>query len=183
MKRLAILLAAGLFAASAHSAETFALKSAQIAPGATITEAQVFKGFGCSGGNVSPSLSWSHAPAGTKSFALMVHDPDAPTGSGWWHWVVFDIPASATSLDLGAGTADGAKLPAGSKQGVTDFGAPGYGGPCPPIGDKPHRYYFRLFALKVEKLEVPATASPAMIGFMVNANAIGRAELLGLYGR
>lgn len=92
---------------------------------------QVFNGFGCDGKNVSPALAWKNAPAGTKSFALMVHDPDAPTGSGWWHWVVYDLPASAHSLPAGAGSADGKLLPAGTVQGRTDFGSIGYGGACP----------------------------------------------------
>jgi Raf kinase inhibitor-like YbhB/YbcL family protein len=160
----------------------FTLTSADFAAGKTLAAAQVFNGFGCSGGNVSPALAWSNAPAGTKSFALLVHDPDAPTGSGWWHWVVYDIPASASSLPAGAGDAKKSLLPAGAQQGRTDFGTAGYGGPCPPPG-KPHRYYFRLYALKVAKLEVPADASAAFIGFSVNAASLGKAELLGLYGR
>ena len=134
------------------------------------------------GGNVSPALSWSNPPAGTRSFALLAYDPDAPTGSGWWHWVVYNIPAETTSLPAGAGDPNKSLMPSGAVQGRTDFGAPGYGGPCPPPG-KPHHYYFRLYALKVPKLEVPADASPAFIGFNVNSNAIGKAELLGLYGR
>jgi Raf kinase inhibitor-like YbhB/YbcL family protein len=160
----------------------FTLTSADFAAGKTLAVAQVFNGFGCSGGNVSPALAWSNAPAGTKSFALLVHDPDAPTGSGWWHWVVYDIPASASSLPAGAGDAKKSLLPAGAQQGRTDFGTTGYGGPCPPPG-KPHRYYFRLYALKVARLEVPADASAAFIGFSVNAASLGKAELLGLYGR
>jgi Raf kinase inhibitor-like YbhB/YbcL family protein len=157
----------------------FTLTSADFAAGKQLATAQVFNGFGCSGGNISPALAWSNAPAGTKSFALLVHDPDAPTGSGWWHWVVYDIPASASSLPAGAGDAKKSLLPAGAQQGRTDFGT---AGPCPPPG-KPHRYYFRLYALKVAKLEVPADASAAFIGFSVNAASLGKAELLGLYGR
>src|SRR6476620_10493079 len=108
---------------------------------------------GGSGGNVSPALSWSHAPPGTQSFALLMHDPDAPTGSGWWHWVVYNLPASTTSLAAGAGDPTKKLLPPGVVQGRTDFGAPGYGGPCPPQGDKPHRYIFTVFALKTDKVE------------------------------
>ena len=158
------------------------LSSPDLAPGKTIAAAQVFNGFGCSGANISPALSWSNAPAGTRSFALLMHDPDAPTGSGWWHWVVYNIPASVTSLPAGAGDPKKSLMPAGALQGRTDFGTPGYGGPCPPPG-KPHRYYLRLYALKVEKLEVPADATAALIGFNVNAAALGKAELMGLYGR
>src|SRR6185295_17410185 len=111
-----LLWVAALLPAVALAAGTFTLSSAEIKPGATIAEAQVYQGFGCEGGNVSPSLAWNNAPAGTKSFALTVYDPDAPTGSGWWHWVVFNIPASATELPEGVG-ADGKGLPAGAVQG------------------------------------------------------------------
>ncbi|MBV8784020.1 MAG: YbhB/YbcL family Raf kinase inhibitor-like protein [Gammaproteobacteria bacterium] len=164
------------------AAAGFTLSSPDIKPGGRIAEAQVFNGFGCSGGNVSPALSWSNPPAGTKGFALLMHDPDAPTGSGWWHWVVYDIPASASGLPAGAGDAHGSHLPSGATQGKTDFGTAGYGGPCPPPG-KPHRYYLRLYALKVAKLDIPADATAAFIGFNVNAQSLGKAELMGLYGR
>jgi len=181
MRTLALTLAAT--AALAGEPSTFTLTSAAFAPGGMLTNEQVYDGFGCTGENVSPALAWSEAPAGTKSFALMVYDPDAPTGSGWWHWVVYNLPASAHSLPAGAGSADGKHLPAGAAQGRTDFGTIGYGGACPPQGDKPHRYEFRLYALKVEKLEVPAEATAALIGFMVKANALGMAETHAIYGR
>ncbi len=148
-----------------------------------IENKQVFKGFGCEGGNVSPAVSWENAPEGTKSFALTVYDPDAPTGSGWWHWVAYNIPASAKSIAEGAGTVDGKKLPKGSAQGTTDFGTKGYGGPCPPAGDKPHHYIVSLHALKIEKIEVPHGATAAMIGFNINANTIAKATVTGMYGR
>ena len=160
----------------------FTLTSADFAAGKELAMAQVFNGFGCSGGNVSPALAWSHAPAGTRSFALLVHDPDAPTGSGWWHWVVYNIPASVSSLPAGAGDPKKSLLPAGAVQGRTDFGTAGYGGPCPPPG-KPHHYYFRLYALKVDRLDLPADATAAFIGFNVRGASLGEAELLGLYGR
>jgi Raf kinase inhibitor-like YbhB/YbcL family protein len=169
-------------AAQADGGGKFTLTSADVTAGKTIAAAQVFNGFGCSGGNISPALAWSNAPAGTKSFALLMHDPDAPTGSGWWHWVVYDIPADTASLPAGAGDPHKKLMPAGALQGRTDFGTPGYGGPCPPPG-KPHRYYLRLYALKVAKLDVPADATAAFIGFSVNAAALGKAELMGLYGR
>lgn len=168
------------------AAGKFTLTSTDISAGGTIADRQVFNGFGCNGGNVSPALSWSNPPAGTKSFALLMHDPDAPTGSGWWHWVVYNIPASLSSLPAGAGAGAGdpqkGLLPAGAVQGRTDFGAPGYGGPCPPPG-KPHHYYLRLYALKVAKLDVPADATAAFIGFTVRAHSLAKAELMGLYGR
>lgn len=169
-------------AREADASNAFTLTSPDIANGKTIGEAQVFNSFGCSGRNVSPALAWRNPPAGTKSFALMVHDPDAPTGSGWWHWVAYNIPADTTSLAAGAGDPKKNLMPAGAVQGRTDFGTPGYGGPCPPPG-KPHHYYFRLYALKVSRLEVPADATPALIGFNVTANALGKAQIMGLYGR
>jgi Raf kinase inhibitor-like YbhB/YbcL family protein len=162
---------------------SFTLTSPTIKPNSTLTEAQVFNGFGCSGKNISPGLKWSGAPAGTKSFAVTLYDPDAPTGSGWWHWVVFNIPASATELPEGAGTADGKGLPAGTGQGRTDFGAPGFGGACPPTGDKPHRYIFTIYALKTDKLDIPADGTAALVGFMINANRIGKATFTAKYGR
>src|SRR5208282_885718 len=119
--------------------------------GGKIADEQVFNSFGCSGQNVSPSLAWSGAPKGTKSFAVSMYDPDAPTGSGFWHWWVANIPASAASLPKGAGDAAGAALPAGSLQVRNDFSAIGYGGPCPPKG-KPHHYRVTIYALDVDKL-------------------------------
>jgi Raf kinase inhibitor-like YbhB/YbcL family protein len=169
-------------AAQAEAPAEFILTSPDIANGQKISDAQVFNSFGCKGQNISPALSWSNPPAGTKSFALMVHDPDAPTGSGWWHWIAYNIPADATSLPAGAGDPKKHLMPAAIVQARTDFGTPGYGGPCPPPG-KPHHYYFRLYALKVQKLDVPADATAALIGYTVNATALGQAELLGLYGR
>lgn len=144
---------------------------------------QRFAEPGVGGTNISPGLAWSGAPEGTRSYAITCFDPDAPTGSGWWHWVVFNLPASTTSIALGAGDKSGSKLPAGAVQGRTDFGAPGWGGPCPPKGDKPHRYVFTVHALKTEKIEVPADASAALVGFMIHANRLGKASFTGRYGR
>jgi Raf kinase inhibitor-like YbhB/YbcL family protein len=167
----------------AHAAG-FTLTSPTIKPGSTLSDAQVFKGFGCEGKNVSPALKWSGAPAGTKSYAVTVYDPDAPTGSGWWHWVVYNIPATATELPEGAGAADGkGPLPAGAVQGRTDFCSAGFGGACPPPGDKPHRYVFTVHALKTDKIDVPADASAALVGFMIHANHLGKASFEAKYGR
>lgn len=165
-------------------ANNFELESSDIKPNSLIKNEQVFNGFGCTGNNISPALSWKNAPKDTKSFALLVHDPDAPTGgSGWWHWVVINIPAAANSLPSGAGKSDGSAVLPGSIQIATDFGTPGWGGPCPPIGDKPHRYNFTLHALKIEKLDIAAGATAALVGYMVNANSIGQASFTGLYER
>jgi hypothetical protein len=159
------------------------LTSPDVKSGGMIQAEQVFQGFGCTGGNVSPALSWSGAPAKTKSFALTVYDPDAPTGSGWWHWVVFNIPASATSLAKNAGDPKANLAPQGAMQSRTDFGVPGWGGPCPPQGDKPHRYVFTVFALDVERLDANADASPAFIGFNLHFHTLAKASLTAKYGR
>ena len=161
----------------------FKLTSPDIRPNGPIAMEQVFNGFGCSGQNLSPALGWSGAPRDARSFALLVHDPDAPTGgAGWWHWLVVNIPAGATGLSKDAGRADGSRLPPGCVQVDTDFGGPGWGGPCPPAGDKPHRYNFTLYALQVDRLDVSG-ASPALVGYMVNGNAVAKARLTGKFGR
>ncbi|WP_237054692.1 YbhB/YbcL family Raf kinase inhibitor-like protein [Microbulbifer sediminum] len=137
---------------------------------------------GCGGENLSPQLSWSGAPEGTRSYALMVYDPDAPTGSGWWHWVMFNIPADTTSLGEGAGTLKNGLVPE-AIQVRNDYGSPGYGGACPPRGDGDHRYQFRLYALGVEQLPLDENATPAQVGFQVNANKLAEAELEVIWGR
>jgi Raf kinase inhibitor-like YbhB/YbcL family protein len=138
-------------------------------------------GFGCAGGNVSPALSWSGAPDGTRSFAVTCFDPDAPTGSGFWHWVVVNIPPDVSGLPAGAGGGEG--LPAGALQVRTDVGAPGYAGPCPPEGDHPHRYLFTVYAVSLDALPVDADTSAAVVGFQLNFNTLERATLMGLYKR
>jgi len=140
-------------------------------------------GFGCDGGNTSPHFRWDGAPAGTKSFALTCFDPDAPTGSGFWHWVVVNIPHGVTELPLDAGNPAGGKLPAGALQVRTDFGKPGYGGPCPPAGDHPHRYLFTLHAVSMDGLPVTADTAAAVVGFYLNFNTLAKASLMGLYRR
>jgi Raf kinase inhibitor-like YbhB/YbcL family protein len=140
-------------------------------------------GFGCSGGNKSPHLHWQGAPANTKSFALTCFDPDAPTGSGFWHWVVVNIPPRVTELPLDAGNAASGKLPAGALEIRTDFGKPGYSGPCPPEGDHPHRYVFTIYAVSMDKLPVTAETSAAVVGFYLNFNTLAKASLMGLYKR
>lgn len=140
-------------------------------------------GFGCEGGNKSPHLAWSGAPAGTKSFAVTCFDPDAPTGSGFWHWLVINIPANVTELPLDAGHRSSSKLPNGALATRTDFGAPGYGGPCPPAGDHPHRYLFTVFAAGSETLQATADTSAAVIGFQLHFNTLAKAAIMGLYKR
>lgn len=182
MKKLMVIIAAVMFLfIETAGAQPFTLKSDDL--GGQLTESQVFSGFGCSGKNISPSLKWIHAPAGTKSFAVTVYDPDAPTGSGWWHWVVFNIPANVSELKADAGRIEKKLAPAGSIQSVTDFGKPGFGGACPPQGDKPHRYIVTIYALSVPKLNLDEKASPAMVGFMLNGSLIAKASLIAYYQR
>lgn len=182
MFRRFALAAACTLAALPALAGQFTLSSPDIADGKTMAERHVLAGFGCTGGNLSPALAWHDAPAGTKSFALTVYDPDAPTGSGWWHWVVFNLPATATQVPAGAGTGPAAALPGAAVQSRTDFGTPGYGGPCPPAG-APHRYVFTIHALDVAALPLDPQASAAMVGFMVHAHSLGQASLTALYRR
>ena len=129
------------------------------------------------GGNLSPALRWSGAPAGTRSFALTSYDPDAPTGSGFWHWAVYNIPAGVTELPAGAGTHE---LPAGGVTLPNELGGEEYTGAAPPPGDGRHRYFFTVSALDIGKLDVPAGATPAVLGFMLRGHIIGRAQLVGL---
>ncbi len=169
----ALLLACSALPAQAEDA--FRLTSPDIAEGRMLAPAQVMDGFGCAGGNQAPTLGWEHAPKGTQSFALTLYDPDAPTGSGWWHWVVYDIPADTKGLS-------GAALPQGAKAGRNDYGSTGFGGACPPPGAM-HRYRFTLTALDVAKLELPDDASPALIGFMTGAHALASATITAVFTR
>ncbi len=169
--------------AAAPLAHTFELTSQDIEAGKAMPKAQEYQGFGCNGGNTSPQLAWHDAPAGSKSFAVTAYDPDAPTGSGWWHWLVYNISATAHELPTGAGNPAKALAPAGSVQHRTDYGTTGFGGACPPVGDKPHRYQFKVFALDVEKLEIAPESSAALVGFMLNAHKLGVTELEALYKR
>ena len=179
MKTLVLPLAAisTLIPALAGAAD-FTLSSKTLAGG--VATEQVSNAFGCAGGNVSPDLAWSGAPEGTKAFTLTLYDPDAPTGSGFWHWVVTDIPGDTTGLALGAGAGEAGMPGRGMRN---DAGTRTYLGPCPPEGAPPHRYVFTLTALGVDRLEVPEDASAAIVGFMTGANALGKAELTVTYGR
>jgi Raf kinase inhibitor-like YbhB/YbcL family protein len=172
---------AGAF--SLAQAAGFTLTSPDIKPNATIAKKFEANVFGCSGENKSPALKWSGAPKDIKSFAVTVYDPDAPSGSGWWHWSVINIPANVTELPADAGAVGGANLPKGATPVRIDFGVAGWGGVCPPQGDKPHRYIFTVYALKTDKLDIPADATAALAGFMINANSIGKASFTAKYGR
>jgi Raf kinase inhibitor-like YbhB/YbcL family protein len=159
----------------------FRLISDDIKDGDTMPEPQVFNGMGHHGANLSPHLKWLGAPGGTKSFVISLFDPDAPTGSGWWHWVVANIPSTAQELPRGCGSGQGG-LPRGAVQTRTDFGQAGYGGPAPPPG-KPHRYIFTIHALKVDHIDVNENSSGAMVGFMTHMNSLDSATLTVHYGR
>jgi Raf kinase inhibitor-like YbhB/YbcL family protein len=181
MKKIAIGALFIIFLAVNAGADRFTLTSPQLHPGGRMAQAQVYKGFGCTGQNISPALHWSGEPAGTKSFAVTVYDPDAPTGSGWWHWVIFNIPAGVHELKENAGHPEAGLAPPGSVQGRTDFGQAGYGGACPPSGDKPHRYIFTLYALDKGKLDPGPNASAAMIGFYLHQHALAKTSLTVKY--
>ena len=144
---------------------------------------QVFNGFGCDGENISPSLRWDNAPDGTASFAVTMYDPDAPTGSGWWHWLLFDIDRKTSSLSQNAGDPTLNIAPKGSIQSVTSFGSKGFGGACPPQGDSPHRYVFTVHALSVRTLGIDENATPALVGYNLNKNTLAKASLIAYYGR
>ncbi|MET3439089.1 YbhB/YbcL family Raf kinase inhibitor-like protein [Sphingomonas sp. 1185] len=178
--RLALLLPLATLSAPALAAEPFRLASPSIAEGAMLAPAQVFTGFGCSGGNQSPALAWSNAPSGTKSFAVTVYDPDAPTGSGWWHWTVVNLPASVQRLPANvSGKADALH---GATELRNDYGTIGFGGACPPPGEV-HRYVVTVHALGVDKLDLPFGASNALAGFMIRANTIATARITATYHR
>lgn len=176
-----VLMAILVMAAAQAMAGDFVLNSPQLEVGAIMSREQVFNGFGCTGANISPALNWSGEPAGTKSFAVTVYDPDAP--SGWWHWLVFNIPATTHALATDSGNPEKGLLPAGSVQSRTDYGKPGYGGACPPAGDKPHRYRFTVWALDTPELPLDRDVSAAMVGFFLHQHQLGQATMTVTYGR
>lgn len=177
---LALTLAPLVIGASfpAHAAD-FKVASPDMS-GGLVTQAQFanMPTLGCTGKNMSPHIVWSGAPAGTQSLTVTMYDPDAPTGSGWWHWAVANIPADVSELAGGAG-ADPAKLPKGAVQINTDAGRPGYGGPCPPVGQS-HRYVIKVTALRIDKMELPPFATPAMLSFMTLPHRLGQATFTAL---
>lgn len=181
--KLISLFALSLLASLPVLAGSFTLSSNDIAEGKFMDKKQEFKGFGCTGEDLSPHLKWSNIPEGTKSFAITAYDPDAPTGSGWWHWQIVNIPATVTELAADAGSVKEQLAPAGSMQIENDYGQKGFGGACPPQGHGVHHYRFTVYALSVEKLELPANASGALAGYMINANSIESSTIEALYQR
>ncbi|MDD2509462.1 MAG: YbhB/YbcL family Raf kinase inhibitor-like protein [Aliarcobacter skirrowii] len=174
MKKIALSI---FFSASMIFAQNFTLSSSDLQ--GQLTSKQVFNGFGCTGENISPELSWKDAPKGTKSFAITAYDPDAPTGSGWWHWVVFDISKEKFTLPTGFGNSESKN----AIQSITDYGKSGFGGACPPVGDKAHRYVFTVYALDIETLGLDKNANPALVGFYLNSHTLAKASLISYYGR
>ena len=164
------------------SADDFTLSSTTFSEGDRMRRAQLYAGLGCGGENISPQLSWQGAPEGTRSFAVLMHDPDAPRENGWWHWVVFNIPANVTELPEGAGDPKAGLIPEAT-QSRTDFGNPGYGGACPPPGHGDHRYQFTVYALNVEQLPLDENSSVATVVSQVNASKLAEAQLEVIYGR
>ncbi len=172
-----------IISSTAALAEPFKLTSQDITHGEFMSKAQEFNGFGCSGGDLSPQLKWSGAPEGTKSFAITAYDPDAPTGSGWWHWQIVNIPSKVNELVTGAGNTTEDLAPEGSSQIQNDYGMRGFGGACPPKGHGVHHYRFTVHALSVEKLSLPKDASGALAGYMINANTLATSTIESLYKR
>ena len=159
----------------------FTVTSTDCSDGEVLSMPHVSGVMGAGGEDRSPHLSWSGFPEGTRSFAVTVYDPDAPTASGFWHWAVANIPASVTELPGGAGVGGNAKLPEGAVQLRNDAGFPGFVGAAPPAGHGPHRYFVTVHAVDVERLDVPPDASPAFLGFNLFHHTLARAVLVATY--
>lgn len=177
----------GIFAALvaiavAGPAAAFEVTSSSFGADGKFDLKHVANGFGCSGGNISPQLSWKGAPEAAKSLAITMYDPDAPTGSGFWHWVVFNIPPKTTELAEGAGS-EGGTLPAGAVQGRNDAGTNAYFGPCPPQGDPAHHYVITVFGVDTDALPPDQVPSAAALGFNLHFHTLGKASVTYTYGR
>ncbi|MEO8533390.1 MAG: YbhB/YbcL family Raf kinase inhibitor-like protein [Flavobacterium sp.] len=170
-----------VFSTTLSAQKTFTLSSKDL--GGEATKTQEFNGFGCSGENQSPQLLWKNAPEGTKSFAITMYDPDAPTGSGFWHWIAFNIPANVNEIVANAGNAKLNLFPKGAIQSITDYGIKGFGGPCPPEGHGFHEYIITVYALKTDKLELTENTNPAIVGFNLWNNTIAKASIVAYYKR
>jgi len=178
----AALIACVVLVAQAQSPE-FTITSSAFKAGAAIPHVYAYSGYGCDGRNTSPEVAWDGAPPETKAFALTMFDPDARSGQGWWHWIVFNIPATATKLQTNAGSGSGDLMPAGAVQGRNDFQTVGYGGPCPPAGSPPHHYHFTLYALdgQLDGLS-PLTSGPTLLK-AIRGHVLAKTEMIGLFSR
>lgn len=166
----------------AYPASAFEVSSSSFGNDGKFADKYVASVFGCSGENVSPQISWKDAPEGTKSFAITMYDPDAPTGSGFWHWLVYNIPPSTMELREGAGS-EGGSLPDGAVQGRNDAGMNAYMGPCPPQGDPAHRYEITVFAVDVDALPPDQIPSAAVLGFNLHFHTLDKVSMTYTYGR
>lgn len=179
MKNLLLLMVLCTVSQTLFGQNTFTLSSKNL--GGEATTIEEFNGFGCTGQNQSPQLSWENAPEDAKSFAVTMYDPDAPTGSGWWHWVVFDIPADVNELVSNAGNVKLDLAPENATQSITNYGTNGYGGPCPPVGHGLHQYVITVHALKTDKLGLDENANPAVVGYYLWNNTIAKASIVAYY--
>lgn len=179
MKNILLSIATAIVSTNIY-ADSFQLLSPDISSGEKIKNAQVFNQSGCHGNNLSPKLTWNNPPSSTQSFAITMYDPDAP--KGWWHWLVFNIPSDIHTLEQNAGNPESNKLPKGAIQSQTDFGSIGYNGPCPPAGDKPHRYIVTLYALK-NTLPFDANTPISVVGHYIKQNKIAESAIIAIYNR
>lgn len=176
LKFLLILLFTGVFM-NKNFADTFFVSSTSFKNNETLKNEQVYNGYGCSGDNISPDLKWTNAPKDTKSFAIVAHDPDAPVENGWYHWIIINIPKDKIEIKKGE------RIISPAKELITSFDTKGYGGACPPVGHGTHHYNFNVYALNVERIDIPDNISPKEAHDMIKNKSIAKAAITALYQR